>query len=155
MNRARERILLVTFAANRIERFCIGLQEALSRGVSLTLILEAEQESEGQLSMDALGAFNSIRDSGCKVYYWPLALRGRNAAGRPGKLHAKCAVIDSCAIVVRAHLTDDAFNRNLELGIRLNQSDYAEQIFLHFRALIDKGVFVEVARRDTWASTKG
>lgn len=155
VNRARERILLVTFAANRIERFCKALQEALFRGVSLTLILEAEQESEGQLSMDALGAFDSIRDSGCKVYYWPLALRERNAAGKPGKLHAKCAVIDFCAIVGSANLTDDAFNRNLELGIRLNQSDYAEQIFLHFQALIDKRVLVEVVRRDTWVGTKG
>jgi hypothetical protein len=43
--------------------------------VSLTLIVEAEQESEGQLRTDALGAFDSIRDSGCRVYYWPLALR--------------------------------------------------------------------------------
>jgi phosphatidylserine/phosphatidylglycerophosphate/cardiolipin synthase-like enzyme len=34
-----------------------------------------------------------------------------------GKLHAKAAVIDKQALLSSANLTDDAFLRNLELGV--------------------------------------
>ena len=37
-------------------------------------------------------------------------------AGRPGKLHVKCAIVDDVALVGSANLTDDAFNRNMELA---------------------------------------
>ena len=52
-------------------------------------------------------------------YYWPLAQRERNQTGRPAKLHMKCAVVDDVALVGSANLTDDAFNRNMELGVLL------------------------------------
>ena len=145
INQASKRILLVTFAAHRIERLCGCVHGALSRGVSLTLVLEAEQESEGQLSRDALSAFSSISAVGCRIYCWPIDQRTRNAAGKPGKLHAKCAVVDSSAIVGSANLTDDAFNRNLEMGILLRGGGTADQIFSHFKALIDRGVFREIS----------
>jgi cardiolipin synthase A/B len=143
INQASDRVLLVTFAAHRIEHLCSCLYSALSRNVSLTLILEAEQESEGQLSRDALSAFSSISAAGCRTFYWPIDQRSRNAAGRPGKLHAKCAVIDSSAIIGSANLTDDAFNRNLEMGILLRDGPTPDRIFSHFNALIDRGVFRE------------
>jgi cardiolipin synthase A/B len=145
INQASERILLVTFAAHRIERLCSCLHSALSRNVSLTLILEAEQESEGQLSRDALSAFSSVSAAGCRIYYWPLEQRARNAAGRPGKLHAKCAVIDSAAVIGSANLTDDAFNRNLEIGVLLRGGPIPDQTFSHFNALIDRQLLREIA----------
>jgi cardiolipin synthase len=145
INQASERILLVTFAAHRIERLCSCLHSALSRNVSLTLVLEAEQESEGQLSRDALSAFSSVSAAGCSIYYWSIEQRARNAAGRPGKLHAKCAVIDSSAIIGSANLTEDAFNRNLEMGILLRDGSTPDRIFSHFNALINRGVFREIS----------
>jgi phosphatidylserine/phosphatidylglycerophosphate/cardiolipin synthase-like enzyme len=145
INEASQRMLLVTFAAHRIERLCSCIHRALLRGVSLTLVLEAEQESEGQLSRDALSAFSSISAAGCRIFYWPIDQRTRNAAGKPGKLHAKCAVIDSSAIIGSANLTDDAFNRNLEMGILLRGGPTPDQIFSHFNALIDRGVLREIS----------
>jgi cardiolipin synthase A/B len=115
------------------------------RGVSLTLVLEAEQESKGQLTRDALSAFSPVSAAGCRIYYWPIDQRTRNAAGKPGKLHAKCAVIDSSAIIGSANLTDDAFNRNLELGILIRGGPTPEQTFSHFKALIDRGVLREIS----------
>ena len=138
------RILLVTFAAVKIDLLCKQLHEALKKGIAVSLILEAESESEGQLSFDAIKAFKPIISQGCKVYYWPLEQRERNQAGRPGKLHAKCAVVDSKAIIGSANLTDDAFNRNLELGVLINDPSVANQLYRHFKALIENKILKRI-----------
>jgi len=70
--------------------------------------------------MDALKAFPAALRQKAKIYYWPLEERERNALGHPGKLHAKVAIIDDQAVLSSANLTDDAFNRNLELGALLS-----------------------------------
>ena len=54
---AQREILLVTFAAHKISRLTERLLAAIERGVSVRLILEFEEASAGQLSMDALKAF--------------------------------------------------------------------------------------------------
>ena len=44
-----------------------------------------------------------------EIYQWPVEKRERNQAGRPGKLHAKVAIVDDMALVSSANLTDDAW----------------------------------------------
>jgi len=139
---ARERILIVTFAAHKVGHLCEHLEAAVARGVSLTLILEMAEASEGQLSFDALNAFKRLPKGSYSVYYWPQERRLRNEAGRPGKLHAKCAVVDSTALVGSGNLTDDAFNRNMELGLLVNDSSTADALHNHFTALITRNEFV-------------
>jgi phosphatidylserine/phosphatidylglycerophosphate/cardiolipin synthase-like enzyme len=113
---AKREILLVTFAAYKISRLTDGLVLAIGRGVSVRLILEFEEASAGQLSMDALKAFPAALCQQANIYYWPLEKREKNVLGHPGKLHAKVAVIDDRIVFSSANLTDDAFSRNLELG---------------------------------------
>jgi cardiolipin synthase len=117
---AKYEIILVTFAAAKIDRLTNALLMAVQRGVRVRLILEFEQSSEGQLSYDALKAFPLSLISAVEVFHWPIEKRERNQAGRPGKLHAKIAIADDVVIVSSANLTDDAFNRNLEVGIMAN-----------------------------------
>lgn len=137
---ARRRILLVTFAAHRIAHLCQHLSAAVARGVDLTLIVEREDESEGQLSVDALRAFSELSLERTRVLYWPIEKRERNEAGRPGKLHAKCAIVDDTAIVGSANFTDDAFNRNMELGVTLRDQALVDRLFAHFEELQQKAV---------------
>jgi phosphatidylserine/phosphatidylglycerophosphate/cardiolipin synthase-like enzyme len=101
------------------------------------LILEFEQSSEGQLSYDALKAFPSALVSAAEVYHWPVEKRERNQAGKPGKLHAKVAVIDNAVLVSSANLTDDAFNRNLELGVMMHNPSLRETIAQYLNALVE------------------
>lgn len=54
-------------------------------------------------------AFRAVPAAQTRIYYWPLAQRERNQSGRPGKQHAKCAIVDDVALVGSANLTDDAF----------------------------------------------
>ena len=143
---ARTRILLVTFAAHRVRHLCDHLTNAIQRGVKLTLIVESEEESEGQLTRDAIAAFRDVPLASASLYYWPVEKRERNSAGRPGKLHVKCAIVDDVALIGSANLTDDAFNRNMELGMLVREEATVVTIAEHFNELIRSGVLVEVPR---------
>ena len=136
---AHRDILLVTFAAVRIERLTGALLAAAQTGVRIRLILEFAQPSEGQLSYDALKAFPSALIAAADVYYWPVDKRERNQAGRPGKLHAKLALVDDVALVSSANLTDDAFNRNLEIGVMVRNPAFLSTMRGYLEALIADG----------------
>lgn len=138
---AKRDILLVTFAAARIERLASELLKAHHRGVPICLILEFEQSSEGQLSYDALKAFPANLVKVADIYFWPLEKRERNQAGRPGKLHSKLAIVDDTALVSSANLTDDAFNRNLELGVLVRNPVFLRSTYDHIHTLIADGTF--------------
>ena len=146
---SKREILLVTFAAYKIHRLTDGLVEALTRGVRVRLILEFEQSSQGQLSMDALNAFPEIVRLRSDIYYWPLDKRERNSSGKPGKLHAKVAIIDDQVVLSSANLTDDAFSRNCELGAVFSDSQILKRIRGHFDSLCADGTL------KLWESTKG
>jgi phosphatidylserine/phosphatidylglycerophosphate/cardiolipin synthase-like enzyme len=133
---ARREILLVTYAAAKVGRLSDELLKAARRGVRIRLILEFEETSEGQLSYDALKAFPSALISVVEVYQWPVEKRERNQAGRPGKLHAKVAIVDDTALLSSANLTDDAFNRNLEVGVMVANAEFLPSITSYFEALI-------------------
>ena len=111
----------------------------MNRGVHVRLILEFEETSQGQLSMDALNAFPEVICKQAQIYYWPLDRRERNACDKPGKLHAKVAVIDDQVVLSSANLTDDAFNRNLELGALFSSDEIVQRFREHFDSLCADG----------------
>ena len=144
ISEAKKRIILVTFAAHRVRHLCAHLIQAVDRGVELTLILESEDESEGQLTRDAVEAFRNVPAARTHLYYWPLQKRERNQAGRPGKLHMKCAIVDDVVLIGSANLTDDAFNRNMELGVLVREQATVSIIAAHFEELIRRGILAKV-----------
>ncbi|MEI6116532.1 MAG: DISARM system phospholipase D-like protein DrmC [Burkholderiales bacterium] len=141
---AKHEILLVTFAAAKIERLSSELLKAHHRGVRICLILEFEQSSEGQLSYDAIKAFPTELIKGADIYCWPVEKRERNQAGRPGKLHAKVAIVDDLALISSANLTDDAFNRNLEVGLFVKNLPLLALLKKYFESLVSEGTLALV-----------
>lgn len=139
---AKREIWIVTFAAAKVSRLVSGLSKAAERGVKIRLILEFSETSEGQLSFDALKAFPEHLVKMSEVYFWPVEMRERNKAGRPGKLHAKFALIDNVVLVSSANLTDDAFNRNLEIGMKAQDSEIAQWAKDYFENMIGKSIFI-------------
>lgn len=137
---AKKNILLLTFAAAKIERLKTALVNASRRDVDIRLVLEFDEESEGQLSRSALEAFSGSIEHKAEIFYWPLENRERNTYGKPGKLHAKCAIVDDAALVSSANLTDDAFNRNIELGILIQSGPIPHLIRQHIQFLIQSSV---------------
>jgi phosphatidylserine/phosphatidylglycerophosphate/cardiolipin synthase-like enzyme len=136
---AKHQILLVTFAAVKVHRLVDVLLIAASRGVKIQLVFEFSAASEGQLTFDAIKAFPDALLEQVHVYFWPVEKRDRNQAGKPGKLHAKLAVVDDVLLLSSANLTDDAFSRNLELGVQLTAPDAVNWTKDYFAALINDG----------------
>jgi len=84
-------------------------------------------------------AFPSALIQATQIYYWPVEKRERNLAGRPGKLHAKVAIVDDFALVSSANLTDDAFNRNMEVGLLVKNAEFLVTAKSYFESLIAAG----------------
>lgn len=136
---AEQDVLLITFAAHKVHRLAEVLASASSRGVRVRLVLEFGVESQYQLSHDALTAFPRDLQEKAEIFYWPIEKRELNLFGKPGKLHAKAAVIDKQALLSSANLTDDAFLRNLELGVLFMGGDMPTKLRQHFEHLIAGG----------------
>ena len=128
----------------KIARLTDALWQASQRPVRLRLVLEFERSSAGQLRYDALKAFPPELIARAEVYHWPLEKRGRNATGRPGKLHAKLALIDGQVWISSANLTDDAFHRNFELGVLLTDATLYHTLREHLLNLIRAGQLVRL-----------
>jgi cardiolipin synthase len=143
---AKEQVFLITFAAYRVARLSATLCAAQARGVKITLLLETAVDSDGQLSNNALDAFSDLRLDQIEVLQWPKANRSLNSAGKPGKLHAKCAVVDDAVVISSANLTDDAFNRNMEMGVVAHDARLAESMRQHFRELKNTGILKVISR---------
>jgi phosphatidylserine/phosphatidylglycerophosphate/cardiolipin synthase-like enzyme len=94
------------------------------------------------LSHDALKAFPADLQVKAEVFYWPIERRALNLFGKPGKLHAKAAVVDKKALLTSANLTDDAFLRNLELGVLFMGGDIPSKLQQHFEHLIAAGTLL-------------
>lgn len=147
IGRARQRILVVTYAAFKVKPLMEALLEANRRGVDLMIVVETADDSAGQLTHAAWKAFPAqLLRKGC-VWHWPLEFRQKNSAGLPGKLHAKCLVIDASEVLVSsANLTNDAMERNIELGLRCTCDSTAEQIARAFDGLADRGILKRVSQ---------
>jgi phosphatidylserine/phosphatidylglycerophosphate/cardiolipin synthase-like enzyme len=139
---AQKDVLLVTFAAHKIHRLAETLASAARRGARVRLILEFGVQSGFQLSHDALKAFPAELQAKVEIFYWPVEKRELNLFGKPGKLHAKAAVIDKQALLSSANLTDDAFLRNLELGVLFMGGEMPTKLREHFEHLIAAGTLL-------------
>ena len=137
---ATKNIVLVSFAAYKIPTLAKALHAAIERGVCIRFILESAEDSAGQLNRDAKLAFNSL--SGAIFYHWPVEKRQVNASGKPGKMHAKCAINDDSFFITSANLTNDAFRNNIELGILQQDKKKAEQLLSYFNNLIRNKILV-------------
>jgi phosphatidylserine/phosphatidylglycerophosphate/cardiolipin synthase-like enzyme len=72
------------------------------------------------------------------VYYDPRTPHKHPEAS----LHAKCVVVDEQrTLVTSANFTDRAQNRNIELGVLIEDSSFARQVVEQWRSLIPEGTF--------------
>jgi phosphatidylserine/phosphatidylglycerophosphate/cardiolipin synthase-like enzyme len=138
---ARQSVMIVMFAAYKIPEIVTALTQAIRRGVAVTLIVESAEESGGKTAFETIAAMAGTLTKMAAIYVWPLKKRPRDAGGRYGSLHAKCAVADdSVALISSANLTDYALNLNMELGVLVRGGDVPRQIAAHLRQLIEQGI---------------
>src|SRR5581483_11078194 len=91
---ATQRLLIVSYAVYNIPRICEALISAVKRGVLITIVIETPDRLEGQNTYNTLKALGSEVVDRCNVYLWPAEKRERDAKGKFGVLHVKCAAAD-------------------------------------------------------------
>ena len=142
--RTAERTLhLVTFAAYKVPVLKEAMLAAARRGVSITLVFESPDSSDGKTAFAGIGALGDELKELSDVYVWPLDRRPRDRSGRHGSLHAKFAVADETALLVSsANLTEYALSLNMELGLLIRGGDIPARVAGHLRRLIEETVLV-------------
>lgn len=140
---ARRTLTVVTFAAYHVPAIAAALSRAARRGVSIRIIIESAQASEGKITYDALASLGPDVASMATVYIWPLDQRPVDDKGRHGSLHVKCAVADDAVLFVSsANLTAYALMLNMELGLLLRGGPLPTRVVAHIDRLIANRVLV-------------
>ena len=56
-------------------------------------------------------------------------------------MHAKCIVVDEThALVTSANFTRSGHTRNIEVGVLIEDTPFAEQLAGHWRGLVSEGI---------------
>lgn len=143
VNRAQRELILVTFAAYKVQRLRSALSQAKQRGVSLIFIVESPDVGAGKVSFDPLMGLG--KDLDAEVWLWPESQRALDDNGRHGTLHAKCALADSEVMLVSsANFTGDALGINMELGLLVERGEAPRTVRRHFQRLMDEGALQRV-----------
>lgn len=137
---ARERLIVVSFAAYKIPELAAALVDACSRGVEVAIVLESPTESAGKVGFDMAAALGSDVARHATLYTWPVDRRPETPTGTRASLHAKCAVCDARQLLVSsANLTEFALTLNIELGLLVRGGDTPSRVQRHFEELILRG----------------
>jgi phosphatidylserine/phosphatidylglycerophosphate/cardiolipin synthase-like enzyme len=141
---ASQRVLVVSYAVYHIPRIRDALIRAAGRGVAITVIVETPDRLEGQDAYDTLRALGAAVATRSAVYLWPLDQRKKDANGKPGALHVKCAAADGRRLFLSsANLTEYAFTLNMELGVLISGGELPGQVEEHFDRLVEAGVLAK------------
>ncbi len=132
---AQRDLLLVSYVVHTMPALVRRLDDALARGVRVSLLFERGERHGGSLSFDAA---KRIKDAlpGLKLLTW---------SDPDGRVHVKAVVADdSAALITSANLTGAAIRKNMELGVLLQGGSAPRRIREHFDRLLVDGVLVEV-----------
>lgn len=139
ISRARRELIVVSYAAYRVDDIAAVLARASGRGVAVRLILETAADSSGALTHDGAAALEAWH-AAVQMYVWP-------AEKRPGggRLHAKVVLADAeWAFITSANLTGHALDQNLEVGALVHGGEVPRRLTQHFNALIALGTLRRV-----------
>lgn len=127
---ARRKLTLFSFAAYKVPNVSAGIQDAVTRGVDVRLVLDD--------ATDAKNAFTSLGD---RVRFLCWNPTDQQPGQKPPSMHAKCALADDhLAFVTSANLTGKALEENMELGLLVRGGAVPRRLAAHFDSLINTGV---------------
>ena len=133
---AEESLFITSFVAYEVPSIVDGLNSAIARGVSVSMLLELSQEHGGSISFDAISKMRGLLPA-AKLYAWT----EKADCFENGSVHAKVAVADRrYCFITSANLTGYAMERNMEAGLLLAGGHIPMMLEEHLQALIDTGV---------------
>jgi phosphatidylserine/phosphatidylglycerophosphate/cardiolipin synthase-like enzyme len=133
---AKQTLFVTSFVAYDVSTIVKALNEASTRGVSISMLLESSQDHGGGISFDVIGKMRMLVPS-AKPYAW----RERAAPFADGRVHAKVAVADGdVCFITSANLTGRAMEQNMEAGVLLKGGQIPKLLHDHLQALVDTKV---------------
>ncbi|MFD1892157.1 phospholipase [Ottowia beijingensis] len=130
---AKQTLFVTSFVAYDVSTIVKALNDASTRGVSISMLLESSQDHGGSMSFDVIGRMRTLVPT-AKLYAW----RERAAQFADGRVHAKVAVADgSVCFITSANLTGHAMEQNMEAGVLLTGGQIPKLLHDHLQALID------------------
>jgi len=130
---ASKELFIVSFVAYNVENVLIALQNAIDRGVAVSILFESTKTHGGKIDIDSIGSF-AKRLEKANFYHW--SSNDKDGNGYTGSVHAKCVVADNeVAFITSANLTTAALERNMELGVLIEGGSVPNQLHRHLQAL--------------------
>lgn len=140
---AQQEIILVSFAVYKIPEIAKALSAAMNRGVTLQIIAETPQSSQGKIPFGINAALGTEIAQQAQILIWPKNRRLTNSEGRYGSLHIKCVIADKKHLFISsANLTEYALTLNMEMGLLVHSEDLACQVRDHIERLIQQEFLV-------------
>jgi phosphatidylserine/phosphatidylglycerophosphate/cardiolipin synthase-like enzyme len=138
---SQHQLTVVSFAVYNVPEITRALIAAMNRQVRLRIIAETPNEGEGRVPFGVVAGLGSEVASRAQVYVWNRSKRPKDAEGRVGSLHMKCAISDRKDLFISsANLTGYALTLNMEMGLLVHSQDLAGQVDDHINALIHQQV---------------
>jgi len=137
---AERRLTMTSFGIFQVPRLVEELEQALSRGVALRIVLgDRESHSDQEIARQSYQLGQAVA-TGASLLQWPAERRPRDDQGHAGLMHVKAAVADSrVAFLTSANLTEAALERNMELGVFIRGGNLPASIDRLVDALIESG----------------
>lgn len=130
---AKQTLFVTSFVAYDVSTIVKALNDASTRCVSISMLLESSQDYGGSISFDVIGKMRMLVPS-AKLYAW----RERAAPFADGRVHAKVAVADGeVCFITSANLTGHAMEQNMEAGVLLTGGQIPKLLLDHLQALVD------------------
>jgi phosphatidylserine/phosphatidylglycerophosphate/cardiolipin synthase-like enzyme len=142
---SQQELTVVSFAVYNVPEIARALIAAMDRQVQVRIIAETLGEGAGRVPFGVLAGLGAEVASRAQVYVWERAKRTRDAEGRVGSLHMKCALSDRKDLFISsANLTGYALTLNMEMGLLVHSQALAAQVDDHINALIYRKVLEPV-----------
>lgn len=146
--RAKQRVIVAGYVFSHGKAILQPLHAALLRGVEARFFLDLPGTASSEEAIPSFAA-------GCVAHFvernWPFGPPYPDffydpRTARPGPevlLHAKCAVVDGrYALVTSANFTGAGQTRHIEVGVLIDDVQFAGRLEGHFNALVGQGALV-------------
>lgn len=130
---AKQNLFVTSFVAYDVSTIVKALNDACTRGVSISMLLESSQDYGGSISFDVIGKMRTLVPT-AMLYAW----RERAAPFADGRVHAKVVVADGdVCFITSANLTGHAMEQNMEAGVLISGGQIPRLLHEHLQALVD------------------
>jgi len=145
IDQASENLFISSFSFYKIGAFIVALERAIARGVDVSLLLETPQSSHYKITHNPMGDFSDEFKTKASFYIWPYKNRKIEGDDQTGSLHAKFILQDNQRLfITSANLTQYAMDRNIELGVIIEDQDVVEKFFHNLEMLVAKNIITRI-----------